>query len=81
MAPKRQRDTSSSARWKPGTDLAYTVLLVRLSRSACAAGAGRDGLAAASPDQTAVMRTMFAAYWIFILAVLALYFYAGLANR
>jgi len=27
------------------------------------------------------MRTMFAAYWIFILAVLALYFYAGLANR
>jgi len=27
------------------------------------------------------MRTMFAAYWVFILAVFALYFYVGVANR
>jgi hypothetical protein len=28
-----------------------------------------------------VMRTMFSAYWIFILAVFALYLYVGIANR
>ena len=27
------------------------------------------------------MRTMFVAYWLFILTVLAFYFYVGLANR
>jgi len=27
------------------------------------------------------MRTMFTAYWILILAVFALFFYAGLGNR
>jgi hypothetical protein len=28
-----------------------------------------------------LMRTMFSAYWIFILAVFALYLYVGIANR
>jgi len=27
------------------------------------------------------VRTMFLAYWVFILAVFAVYFYVGLANR
>jgi len=27
------------------------------------------------------MRTIFSAYWIFILLVFALYFYIGIANR
>jgi hypothetical protein len=28
-----------------------------------------------------LMRTMFSAYWIFILAVFALYLYIGIADR
>jgi hypothetical protein len=28
-----------------------------------------------------VVRTMFTAYWLFILAGFALYFYVGVANR
>jgi hypothetical protein len=27
------------------------------------------------------MRTMFVAYWVFILALFALYFYVAIANR
>jgi hypothetical protein len=41
----------------------------------------RHRLGKASSDQLGGMRTMFAAYWIFILAVFAFFFYAGLADR
>jgi hypothetical protein len=32
-------------------------------------------------DHLLLVRTMFVAYWVFILAVFAVYFYVGLANR
>jgi hypothetical protein len=32
-------------------------------------------------SKLSVMRTMFSAYWIFIVAVFALYLYVGIANR
>ena len=40
-----------------------------------------ERLGTAFSDQFALVRTMFVAYWIFILAVFAVYFYVGLANR
>ena len=40
-----------------------------------------ERLGTAFSDQFALVRTMFVAYWVFILAVFAVYFYVGLANR
>jgi hypothetical protein len=38
-------------------------------------------LATVASDHLSPVRTMFLAYWVFILAVFAVYFYVGLANR
>jgi hypothetical protein len=38
-------------------------------------------LATVASDHFSRMRTMFVAYWVFILAVFAFFFYVGLANR
>jgi hypothetical protein len=66
-------------RHPPGLTRLFIVLTVEPPTGVHCSLSGR--LATVASDHLSPVRTMFLAYWVFILAVFAVYFYVGLANR